>query len=330
MLLLENLKQFDVQLQDFLVTLGLIGLLLALLLAALCSPFLAMAAEISYVSRRKAFYDKCALQIAQAGCCLGFLLFVLAAAGTGLFLFREMPELFQSVPRWSSIRPHLLPFIPPLAALILFFLYLFSWNLLKKTRFVHLLLGCMVTVLCLGITAAAFLLIGAAQEPFLAVLLRPAPLTIIQALALDFLNSPNLWLGLGYALTFGFAVCASCSQTWLIFRREKADYGRDYYAFAMRYCARAALFFTLVATALATGLFWRLSQFVPPSFSQPYDVGVLAISAGMPLSCCLLWLCMVKSDAPMRHKLGVFFSLVFLIVALCAQLMLFSSAFPMM
>ena len=330
MLLLENLQQFDVELADFFTTLAATGLLLFLLLAALCAPFLAVITESVYVSRRKVFYDKCALQITQAGFGLSLLSFLIVGGGAFLLVFRQHPEVFQSPIQWEALLPYALPYAPPLAALLLLALYLITWNALKKLRFLHIGLGLLSALLCIDILLLGFLLLGTFQEPFLTLVLWTAPLSVFRALLLDFLNSPTMWLGAGYLFSFGLAACGCLSQLWLIIRRAKADYGRDYYVFAMHYCARIALFFTCAATALAGVIFWRLSQSIPPEFSQPQDPGILLIAGGLPLSCCLLWICITKSDTPLRHKPGAFFAFLFLLIALCAHLMLFFSTFPLM
>ena len=330
MLLLENLQQFDVELVDFFITLAATGLLLFLLLASLCAPLLAVATESAYKLRQKAFYDKCALQITQAGFGLGLLLLIVVGGSVAFLVCRQHPELLQSPPQWNALLPYILPYAPPLAALFLLALYLATWNALKKLRVLHIPLGLCAALLCLGILFTALLFLGALQEPFLTLIFWTAPVTVMQALLLDFLDSPTQWLGLAYLFTFGLAACGSLSQLWLIARRARADYGRDYYAFAMHYCARISLVFTLAASALAGGVFWRLRQSVPPELSQPQDPGILLIAAGLPLSCCLLWFCIIKSDTPLRHKPGAFFALLFLLIALCAHLMLFFSTFPLM
>lgn len=329
MLLLENLQQFDIALSDFLVTLAATGMLAFLLLAALCAPLLAVATESAYAFRKKAFYDKCALQISQTGFGLALLGFVIVGGSASIVISRQRPELFQFPLQWDALMPYLLPYAPPLAALLLLTLYLCTWNALKKLRGPHIFLGLCAAVLCLAILAASFLALSSIQEPVISLIFWTAPLTVAQALLLDMLESPALCLGLAYALAFGLAACGSLAQLWLILRRNSADYGRDYYVFAMHYCARVSLLFTLLASALAGGVFWLMLQSVPPELSQPQDPGILLISGGLPLSCCLLWLCMIKSDTPLRHKPGAFFAFLFLLIALCAHLMLFFSTFPL-
>ena len=329
MLLLENLQQFDIELSDFLITLAATGMLTFLLLAALCAPLLAVATESAYAFRKKAFYDKCALQISQTGFGLALLSFLIVGGSASLVVSRQHPELFQMPLQWMALKPYVLPYAPPLAALLLLTLYLCTWNALKKLRAPHIFLGLCAAVLCLAILVASYLALSSIQEPVISLIFWTAPLGVAQALLLDLIESPALCLGLTYAVAFGLAACGSLAQLWLILRRNRADYGRDYYVFAMHYCARVSLIFTLAASALAGGLFWLMLNSVPPELSQPQDPGILLISGGLPLSCCLLWLCMIKSDTPLRHKPGAFFAFLFLLIALCAHLMLFFGTFPM-
>lgn len=330
MVLLENLRQFDVELLDFFTSLAAMGLLLFLLLAALCSPFVATLTEIAYKTRKKVFYDKCALQISQAGFGLGASLFVVVGGCLAFFVCRQHPELLQWPPQWEALLPYLFPYAPPLAALLLFLFYLSSWNALKKLRSLHIPLGLLTALSCLGLLFISLLLLGTMQEPFLTLILWTAPLTVLQGLLLDFAENPLMWLSLVYAFVFGLAACGALSQLWLILRREKADYGRDYYVFAMHCCARIALIFTIMASFLAGNIFWVLRQSIPVDLAQSQDLGILLIAGGLPLSCCLLWLCIIKSDTPLRHKPGAFFACLFLFIALCAHLMLFFSTFPLL
>jgi hypothetical protein len=330
MLLLENLRQFDMGLADFFITLAATGLLLSLMLASLCAPLLAVVTESAYRLRQKSFYDKCAQQITQAGFGLGLLLFIVICVSASIIVYQRRPEFFQPSPQWDALLPYALPYSPSLTAMLLLILYLASWNLLKKLRILHIPLGLCTALLHLGIVFSAFLSVSALQEPFLILIFRTAPLTVLQAQLLDFLDSPIMWFCLAYLFSFGLAACASLSQLWMIARRAKADYGRDYYAFAIQYCARIALFFTLAASILAGGVFRLLLQSLPPELGQPQEPGMLILSAGAPLFCCLLWFFTIKSDTPLRHKPGAFFAFLFLLIALCAHLMLFFNSFSPM
>lgn len=323
--LIGTLEQFDIQIVDFFLVLATSGLVLLFVLAALCTPLLGLVTEFVYTAKRKVFYDKCALQISQSALAVGLFITLVLTGGAVTAMFQVQPEMLEPPLVW---RP-LAVLAPPLAALTLLTLYLASWQLLKKVRPVHLFLGLLPALLFLAVLFSGMLLLVNIQQPMLFTLLWNDPLAVSLVLCKDFLLSPQLWAMLGYLFCTGVASGAGLAQLWLIFRRNKADYGRDYYTFAMHYCARFALVFTVFATGLAGGLYWLLRQAVPPELTQPHDPGILVIAAALPLCCCILWLVIGKSETPLRHKPGAFFACLFFYVALCAQILMLLTTFPL-
>ncbi len=305
--------------------LAAVGLLLFLVPAVLSTPALAVLTQSLPVKRHKTFYDKCARQMTQLCFGLALFLFCVLGAGAAFFLVQYQPEYLEP----PLLRQSAVALVPPAAVLVGLALYLGTWNALKKWRWAHLCLGFLAALLCLTLFFLGFLLLSALQQPVIRGLLLTAPFKVLHLLILDYLASPTLWLVSSHFFCTGIAVGTGLAQLWLFIRRYKADYGRDYYVFAVRYCARFALAFTLLATTLAGFTFWRIRESFPPELSQPQDIGILLISFGLPLSCCLLWLCVIKSDNPLRHKPGVFFACLFLYIALCAQMLSYINTFPL-
>lgn len=325
MLLLSSLEQFDIRLADFFVALATFGLVLSIALASLCAPLVSVATEICYGIRKKAFLDKCAMQISQSALVNAvFILFTLGAAAL-LFLDQTQPELLRAPFSW---KPFLLA-SPAFAAALLLLLYTGSWRALKKIRALHILLGLLAGGLSIALLFLGCLLTANIQQPMFFSFFWNNPPAALQALFADFLTTPPMWAMVGYLFCAGVAFGMALAQIWLILRRHRADYGRDYYTFAMQYCARIALWFTLLSTALVGTVYWLLRQETPPGLSQPHDPGILLIAAGLPLCCCLLWLVVAKSPMPMRHKPGVVFGFLFSYVALCAQFLMLMTAFPL-
>ncbi|MDL2279422.1 hypothetical protein LJC15_02000 [Desulfovibrio sp. OttesenSCG-928-G11] len=323
-MLLSLLQQFDIALSDFLFILGSVGLGLFFALCGLCLPLGALAAEVFYVGSRKAVYDKCALQTAQTAFASG--LFICLLLSLCLALARALLPPEATLPSLLS-RPEL-PLFPPLVFLCLLGLYLYTWTPLKKIRALHLLLGLVAALSGPLLLFCALLLLGGMQQPEVVDLLFEAPLEILQSLVEDFLRLPHQWGMFAFLLFTGLASGFALNQLWLFARRAKADYGRDYYAFALRRLARCASGFTLAAAAMGASIFYRLYTATPADFRQPPDPGVLVVAFGLPLVSCLLWFLIIKSDTPMRHKAGALFGCLFLFVALCAQLAALVSTFP--
>ena len=342
MLLLSTLQQFDIDPVDFFIVLATAGLALFFVLASLATPVMGVVTECLYTAKRKSFYDKCALQITQAAFGMGIFIFLVLGGGAAYYTVSFQPDLAAALPAvdtqaeavnlpvrvWQLLGPMVF-FIPLLVGLCLVFLYQATWSALKKHRAFHLFLGWLAALLMLAILFSGLLLIANVKAPLLLLFLFHNPLPVLASLLGDFFSSPTLPLMFLTLLCTGLAAGAGLSQLWLIMRRFRADYGRDYYGFAMRYCARLALGFTLAAAGIGAGLYFLLRYSIPPELTQPQDIGVALIAAGLPLCCCLLWLSIAKSETPLRHKPGAFFACVFLFIALCAQLLMLASTFPM-
>ncbi len=322
--LLDSLQQFDVALADFLTVFITACLLLLLLLTALCGPALAFVTESLYVARRKVFYDKCARQLAQVPFGLGLFLYVLLACAAALLLTRPDSPV---TPAQARVALPLLCL--PAAQILLVALWLFLWSPLKNQRAVHLFLGATAFVVSLSFLLFLVLTLTTLQQPFFLLAVLEMPLDALLLLLREFAATPGLWLFAAYLLMTGLCFTGALGQLWLIIRRAKVDYGRDYYAFAMRYAAGWSLVTGIIATALAGGLIWLLQSSVLPELGQPYEPGVLAVALGLPVACCILWGCILRSATPMRHKPGAFFACLFLFLALCAQILSFTNALPM-
>ena len=325
MLLLATLEQFDIQPADFFIVIATIGLVLYITLAVLCTPLVSVLTEMGYSIRKKAFLDKCAMQMAQSALVNAIFIMFALAAGAWLIISQTRPELLQPPVPWQPV----IMFSPAFAAVCLLLLYTATWQLLKKVRPLHVLLGLLAALLFLAVLFLGSLLAANVQQPSFFSILFDDPLAVLLALLKDFLTTPPMWAMVGYLFCAGVAFGMSLTQVWLMLRRARADYGRDYYAFAMQYCARIALVFTVLAAALVGAVYWLLRQSTPPELSQPHDPGILLIAAGLPLCCCLLWLVIAKSSMPMRHKPGAVFAFLFSYVALCAQLLMLMTTFPL-
>lgn len=324
MRLLDNLEQLNIPPVDFFTALATIGLLSLVALATATAPLVAVTSEVGYRLRKKAFLDKCAMQISQSALVNAVFIFFALLAWVCFLNFQNRPGPLQD----QGILDQLVVFSPLFAALLLLALYAGTWQRLKKNRNLHIFIGIVQAILFLALFFAACLLAANVQQPTLTDLLLENPLGLLQTLLGDFLTTPHMWAMVAYLFCTGAAFAMALAQVWLVLRRHRADYGRDYYAYAMRYCAGAALAFTVPATILAGLVYWLLRQTTPPELTQPHDAAILLIAAGLPLCCCLLWLAIAKSPMPMRHKPGVVFGLVFSYLTFCAQLLMLMTTFP--
>lgn len=323
-MLVPFLQQFNIPVFDFLTVSAALGLLLFFLLAWLCTPALCVLTESVYTAGRKAFYDKCALQLTQSCAASGLFIFCVTGAAAALFFNQYQPELLKAPLCWRPLAFFALPAV----SLALLLLYLFTWSALKKIRPLHLTVGLLAALSALAALAGTFLVGASMQQPYMPQLLWEAPWKAFAGIAADVLPSPAVWGALAYLFLSGLAAGCGLAQLWLIARRFKADYGRDYYTFAMRYCARFACASMALATVCGGGVYCYLKQAIPAGLRQTEDPAIMLIAAGLPVCSCLLWLGIVKSDRPLRHKPSAFFACLFLFVALCSQILLLFNAFP--
>lgn len=326
MLHFSTLQQFDIQLADFLVILSSFGILLMLVPAVLLTPSVAAVTESFTFQKHKAFYSKCARQITQTVFGIGLMLFTILCTGAMITLLQFKPDIMTVEQMWRPI----LIVASPMAAMLLLTIYLSTWSKLKKRKGTHLFLGFLAAGSCLAILFLILLFLVSLVQPIEIDILWVRPLELLRELCAAYFSAPLLWLLTAYLVFTGIAAGLGLSQLWLIMRRYKDDYGRDYYNFAMRYCAKISLVCTLIATIIGAISIWLLVASSPLIFLQPQDRGVLLIAFGLPISCCVLWACILKSETPMRHKPGAFFACLFFFLALCAQVFFYLSAVPML
>lgn len=143
---------------------------------------------------------------------------------------------------------------------------------------------------------------------------------------------------LGDIWLYGPGVAGGLSLIWLLLRRTKDDFGRDYYGFAVRVCASFAAFGGLLGVMNTVslsqsliGLFGKpmVPELLLPAWltmagehaytllgaetvlrmglsTVPHALGFLCLLLPAPsLLAALLWFVVARAAVPMRHKLGM-------------------------
>ncbi len=137
------------------------------------------------------------------------------------------------------------------------------------------------------------------------------------------LFSPNfeasIWNSIPFLPALAFALGGGLAAVWLIIRRHKDDYGRDYYANMLPWCASWArnawflVWFLLVGiTAVGwIGLLQEGNYLQNPEFLRSALLLMLWVIPG------ILWTLCLKSNTPLRHKgtliLAFFLAMAFII-----------------
>lgn len=294
----------------------------SLVFAACYGPFLAVLSERLSVTRKRGLYAKVGQQIAQMS--LGFgLLATLAVAACLAWLASGEPALLAF--------PYILPLKTVggsiLLSVLLLTVYVFSRPGKGPAGAPHTLLG--LTSGCAALFSL-FLCTGLVRR------LVHTPPEIAPALPwneqlMAFFTIPGesfFWPLLGQGVPLGCAFAAAFTTLWLLIMRTRQDFGRDYYAFALRYTAKWALGATLAAIPAGAYALFRGRDIMLPELSHLPSYLLDALAVLLPLAACGLWLRISKSEHPMRHKISVVLACFFLATGFAGQILMLNKIIP--
>ena len=260
-------------------------------LAALGAPALAVAAEIQGRAQRKAFLDKFAQHVSVMG--FGLLLLVLVVGGGGAVLAGMRFQEIMS--RLHAPGSPLYAFYAAMGlALLTHGLYRCTWKIAKGA---HCGLGVLAALSSLaaihaslpGLRGFAPLLSAEGRDMRLAALLFPGP------------GSP-LWPCLMQYAALSLALAGGLALLFLLHRRDRDNYGRDYYAFSMRRAASWAAWSLVPALAVQPWILFSLEPELRALVLVSPVVMLWALALVVMLACLLLWMAVARSGSPMRLK----------------------------
>ena len=270
---------------------------LATLLAYCGIQYLSATAKILSVSRRRSSYDKCSRQIALLALILGWSLLV----GSRIWLYFTQGEHAQ-----GSLENFLLEMSWLLLSLGVLFssIYYCLWRILRNMPVLHSTIGMISAVQnCLALICILFTLrLQAAAVP------AGADVFALPEVFPDSWNAP-LWSAACYACPLIFALAGAISGCWLVIRRRKDDFGRDYYYAMLPWCAAWArnawaLLWLLLAASTALRLWLQSGE-------AQFDLSAALADASLLLLWlipALLWTWVIKSRVPMRESWAMFAS----------------------
>lgn len=266
-------------------------------MGALGSPAIAILAEFSAKTRGKVFFDKYGQQTAAMGLILTVAMILIYAASLGLAVVK-FPNLISAYMTPGS------PFFNGAAAFAVFIvaglLYFLTWKKLRNAKGAHMALGMVATcgaLIGLAIVVPAKLAFNFSQSGS-----SPDALAKTAILAQP--------MSAMYALLV-LSAAAGLSLVYLILRRNKDDFGRDYYNFALRMAARWSMLPMIGFLGCQVWLYARL-----PENTKLLILGTPLAYVWMALAvlgalCAFIWLFMGRSESPLRLK-----GLAFLAIAL--------------
>jgi len=261
------------------------------LLAAAGLPLASAALLFSPPKRVKVFRDKFGQQTATLCLLAGFTALV-CLGGTGVLLARTSPAIASFWFAWP------LPLAPLTAGLaltgLLALVYRAVWQALKHKRPVHAAIGVAAT---LAAWAQGYLFVSFFRH-FATIVSAPAEDPALFAAPSGSLT----WMLLPLACCLTLALAGAIAGLYLIARRNKDDFGRDYYNYALKLACKWALFASLPSLALHS---WFIIQIWPAARELPIASLLLwsenAASVCLVLAC-LLWAVVLKAKNPLRLK----------------------------
>lgn len=272
---------------------------LTALLAYSAIFFISAASQIYAISRKRAVYSKCARQIAAAGLILGWGLLVCSrvwlyytqgqhAPGSLHNFMLEMSWLLLSI------------------GVLLSSVYYCLWGVLKNMPVLLTTIG-MIAAIQNTLTLAAALftvrLSAALTDPQAAQLALP-----------DLF--PNAWddplvSAACYTIPLMFALAGAIAAIWLILRRKKDDYGRDYYSTFVPWCCRWArnswvLLWLLLCISSGIQVYQQMQANIWQAEEWIYEGARILLWLLPPL----LWTVVIRARVPLRASWAAWLALI--------------------
>jgi len=255
---------------------------------------LALANEIRSASKSMVFLKKLAQQLSALG--LMFLAYTLVAvAGSYAVVATQAPDLLRP---WRE-EPSTLAAVVGVAVayVLLALIYAFTWRSAGKSP-LHRLLGLVTSA---GIVALLSLSLCLKLAMYTELPETGPAMALGEALASGMGHAQFAPLLLNTILTC-LACAAGFGLLFLLSRRKRDDFGRDYYGFAVRTLAGSAIVAALGTVASEA---WVAEGMLPALLAagQPTLLGWLALGGGAAgLIAALLWFMVLRAEAPLRSK----------------------------
>ena len=258
-------------------------------LAALGAPLLVLLLEISAEARSKVLYRKAAQHVSRAG--LVFIIYFLLVAGAAMgMLISRFPALAGP---WLDNPKPLLPALASLGVcLVAQIVCVATWKAWRKAKAAHMMVS------TVGALSGLFSVVALTT---LGWLVWTAPDEAIPTLGCaDLWTAPlssPLWPLTAQGALLAVTAAAGLGLIYVLSRRAKDDFGRDYYALAFRALTGwGAGFLVLQGTVHA----WLINvSGLPPDGVARWTWLAALGTCGLALLC---WLVVAKNEHPLRLK----------------------------
>lgn len=250
------------------------------------APLLSMFGELVSLVTGKPFPARCARQMSRLAL-TPHVLFLLLTAAWGLFSLQKPfwnGELITT--NWLIL---LCGIVVPVLGSLFYLVYDFTWKKARDNKIVHFLLGCLANF-SFKYGYWSLVIVGL-------LIFRTLPL---QSPAFIPPMGSALWPLVCLWLPLSVMLAASLGLGYVVLRRNKDDWGRDYYRYAPLFLAKGHILAGLVTLAVLAWLFFSLkgifNLFLPQIWYPA--LGTLA-AMGLAMLCSISLIC---TDNPMRLK----------------------------
>jgi len=269
-------------------------------------PFIAIVNEFRGWMWKTQFKDKFAQQIARMSI-MGFwgFVFILAASFLSMFLIQGI-NLDKLLVNFAP--GHYFPLLSLLGGMVFLCIYYLTWKRLKRRKLPHWLLGLVsVFALWLGVLGCINLIIRL-------LLINKLHFFADCTWTCLLLDGDNSWPILGQFILISLGGSGAMATNYLLMRRQKDDFGRDYYRSSMYLSAKWAFVFPVQLFFLI-----GFSYAINPSYQF-----LLHSSRLVPLLFALLfislpgvfWVLLLRSENPLRNKVSLLLALLCTYLAL--------------
>lgn len=258
---------------------------------------------------RQGFLKKLAQQMSALGVLFTFYILV-ATGGAMAVMAVQFPEFVQP---WLDAP--LLMAVPGAAIgwlLLTGLLYVSTWRGSKNRPGLHRSLGFLAA---LGLP---LVLAGSLAVKFTTLAGGPLPTdaSMLQTALAAGMLSPYFWPLLTVSFFQALTCAAGFGLAWLLVRRRRDDFGRDYYAFALPQAAQWAVVFAALAAAAQAWTWHAMPQAATEGPGAQLLIWLGYAGFGALLLAAALWLAVRLSKAPLRMKPAVWLAALALVAAM--------------
>lgn len=291
---------------EFLNKLSLcVGFPLFFLLACILLPIIVCFTIIFSMIKQSKLYMQCAYQLMWLGLILASIFVLILLLFTGKY--------------YSQIQ-HLLPlyhYIFGLTCSTFYFGFIFQvicivlWYKSVGSSILYTLLSFLSGICYSSFIIISIFLLGYIFSGDITVLEHETDFSIIARLILPSLMDP-LWLIVVIVHFIEAAAAGGVALVWLWIRRNKDNFGRDYYSVAANWCSDWAAYGAWVS--LISFIIFILYKIQVDSVVIGWSVVIVSFILG--LIAALIWTGIALSKRPMRYKLSMIFAIIFFVYSM--------------